>query len=453
VGAAPDTLRRVRGNDISMIFQEPMTALNPLQRVGQQIAESVRLHQGLTGAALLARVRELLHLVQLGDGPRFLTAWPHELSGGQRQRIMIAMALANEPELLIADEPTTALDVQVEQEIIDLLKDLQKRLHMAVLLITHDLGMVKHMAQKVAILQGGRMVEAGTVKQVFGRPKHAYTKHLLAAVPQGTVGTRPGKAPLLQVKNLSVHFPLGRGLFLRPKAVVKAVDGVSLDLHARETLGIVGESGSGKTTLGLGILRLLRSRGQLHFDGRDISNIKGHGLRALRQHMQIIFQDPYGALNPRLTVEQIVAEGLLVHQPHLTRPQCRAAVAEVLAQVQLPPDILQRFPHEFSGGQRQRIAMARALVLKPKLLLLDEPTSALDVSVQAQIIELLKDLQQKFNLSYLFISHDLRVIRALSHRILVMKDGQVVESAPTSQLFETPQHSYTKALIKAADWR
>ncbi len=445
-------LRQLRGNRIAMIFQEPMTALNPLHRVGRQIAETLRLHQpALSAAQIQARVAELLALVGLGDAARFMTAYAHELSGGQRQRVIIAMALANNPDLLIADEPTTALDVTVQEQILDLLRELQAKMGMAVLLITHDLNMVRRMAQRVYVLKDGKVVEQGAVERIFAQPQHAYTKLLLNATPKGQpIAARPDAPIILQASDLRVWFPIKRGVFKRTIGYVKAVDGVDLTLRAGQTLGIVGESGSGKTTLGLALLRLAPSSGNLIYAGKNLRDIAGKALRHLRQELQIVFQDPYGALSPRLTVGDIVAEGLDVHRPGLGAVNRTAAIANALAQVGLAPEMMSRYPHEFSGGQRQRIAIARALILKPKIVILDEPTSALDMTTQAQIVDLLRDLQRAHGLSYIVISHDLRVIRALAHDVLVLRGGVTVESGSAQKIFAEPQTPYTQALLKAA---
>ncbi len=451
LGATPARLREVRGNQIAMVFQEPMTSLNPLHSIEKQIGETLMLHKGLSGAPLRARILELLELVGLPEAAQRLNALPHELSGGQRQRVMIAMALANDPDLLIADEPTTALDVTIQAQILKLLKELQSRLGMAILFITHDLGIVRKMADRVSVMQAGAVVETGTVAEIFANPQHPYTRQLLAAEPRGEPPPAAGDAPEIMVgEDLKVWFPLQRGLFGRVLEHVKAVDGVSVSVRAGQTLGVVGESGSGKTTLGLALLRLLASKGAIRFEGRRLDGVKGKALRPLRQFMQIVFQDPYGSLSPRLSVGEIVEEGLLVHGLAGDRAARHARIVQALEEVGLDPETKDRYPHEFSGGQRQRIAIARALALQPRLLVLDEPTSALDVSVQAQIVDLLRELQRRHRLAYVFISHDLRVVRALANHLLVMKNGRVVEAGPARRVFASPQHPYTQALLAAA---
>jgi microcin C transport system ATP-binding protein len=449
---APDAaLRRVRGNDISMIFQEPMTSLNPLHSVERQIGEVLEVHRGMTGEAARARVIELLGKVGIRDPESRLEAYPHQLSGGQRQRVMIAMALANEPDLLIADEPTTALDVTVQAQILKLLKDLQRETGMALLLITHDLGIVRAMADRVAVMQHGRIVEQAASETLFTNPKHAYTRLLLAAEPKGVAPKPdPKAADVIAADNLKVWFPIKRGFFRKTVGHIKAVDGVSVRVKAGQTLGIVGESGSGKTTLGLALLRLIASQGPIVYLGQDISGFDAGNMRPLRREMQVVFQDPFGSLSPRLSIRQIVEEGLIATGAKLSADERDALVAEALAEVGLDPAAMERYPHEFSGGQRQRIAIARAMVLKPKFVMLDEPTSALDMSVQAQIVDLLRDLQARYGLSYLFISHDLRVVRALSNEVVVMRDGVIVEQGPSEQIFTKPKQAYTKALLAAA---
>lgn len=452
VGAKERTLRKIRGNRISMIFQEPMTSLNPLHNIEKQVGEVLFLHKGLRGAKARSRILELLELVGIPDPASRLKALPHELSGGQRQRVMIAMALANEPELLIADEPTTALDVTIQAQILELLKDLQSKLGMALLLITHDLQIVQKMAQTVCVMKDGEIVEAGQARALFDDPKHDYTKKLLSAVPSGEAPALPENATeLLETSNIHVQFPIGRkGILGRPDHYLHAVDQISLTLKQGETLGIVGESGSGKTTLAMAILRLLKSTGDIRFAGQDIRDFSGADLRKLRRDMQVVFQDPFGSLSPRMSIAQIVGEGLEIHAPDLTQAEREARIAEALDEVDLPQNAMDRYPHEFSGGQRQRISIARALVLKPRFIVLDEPTSALDMSVQAQIVELLRDLQARHKMAYLFISHDLRVVRALSHRVMVMKNGKLVESGAAADVFDNPQQPYTKALLAAA---
>jgi microcin C transport system ATP-binding protein len=451
VGAAPARLRDVRGNRIGIVFQEPMTSLNPLHTLEKQVAETLVIHNHLSAAAVRARTLDLLRLVGLREAESRLNAYPHQLSGGQRQRVMIAMAIANEPDILIADEPTTALDVTIQAQILELMHELRDRLGMALLLITHDLSIVKKMADRVCVMSQGEIVEAAPVAELFAQPQHSYTKRLLAAEPKGRPEPPPADAPLLvEGDGLKVWFPVRGGLLRRIRSYIKAVNGVSLRLRAGTTLGVVGESGSGKTTLGLALLRLVESEGAIRFAGREISGERQRQLRPLRREMQIVFQDPYSSLSPRLSIAQIVGEGLLVH--HLARDEgeARQRIDEALVEVGLDPEIAERYPHEFSGGQRQRVAIARALVLKPRFIVLDEPTSALDMSVQAQIVDLLRDLQQRHGLTYLFISHDLKVVRALAHEILVMKDGEIVEAGDTQTILSAPQHPYTQALMEAA---
>ncbi|WP_323038294.1 ABC transporter ATP-binding protein [Gemmobacter sp.] len=448
VGADEPTLRKVRGNDISFIFQEPMTSLNPLHTIEKQLTEALSLHQGLVGEAARARVLDLLHKVGIREAESRLGAYPHQLSGGQRQRVMIAMALANGPELLIADEPTTALDVTIQAQILDLLLELKRSEGLSLLFITHDLNIVRRIADRVCVMQRGGVVEQGPTAQVFGAPAHAYTQTLLAAEPTGTPDPVPADAPqVLATDNLRVWFPITRGFLRRTVGHVKAVNGASIALRAGETLGIVGESGSGKTTLALAILRLIRSDGPITVLGRQISDLSGSDLRPLRREMQIVFQDPYGSLSPRMTVGQIIAEGLGVHGADADRD---AAVAAIMAEVGLDPAMAGRYPHEFSGGQRQRIAIARAMILRPKVVVLDEPTSALDMTVQVQIVDLLRGLQRRYGLAYLFISHDLRVVRAMSHQMLVMRAGEVVEQGPADRVFGAPATEYTRTLMAAA---
>jgi len=444
-------IREVRGNDISIVFQEPMTSLNPLHTIEKQIAEILLLHQGLTGAKARARVVELLSQVGIPDPAARLGAYPHQLSGGQRQRVMIAMALANEPDLLIADEPTTALDVTVQAQILQLLKDTQKRLGMSLLFITHDLGIVRKLADRVCVMQRGKIVEQGDIERVFDAPQHPYTRDLLAAEPKpDPAPLRPNAPVIVETENLKVWFPIKRGVLRKVVGHVKAVDGISIALRKGETLGVVGESGSGKTTLGLAILRLISSDGPVVFMGHTIQGLKFKQMRPFRRDMQIVFQDPYGSLSPRMSVSDIIEEGLWVHQPHLKAPERRERVVAALNDVGLDPDTRHRYPHEFSGGQRQRIALARALVLEPTFIVLDEPTSALDMLIQAQMVDLLRDLQKRRDLTYLFISHDLRVVAALASRLLVMRDGKVVEEGVAADLFKNPKNDYTRALFAAA---
>jgi len=450
VGAAEPDLRRVRGNDISFIFQEPMTSLNPLHTIQTQLGESLALHQGLTGDAARARIIELLNKVGIREAESRLDAYPHQLSGGQRQRVMIAMALANGPDLLIADEPTTALDVTIQAQILELLADLKRTEGLSLLFITHDLGVVRRIADRVCVMQGGEIVEQGPAAQIFAAPQHPYTQKLLAAEPKGRPDPVAADAPeIVRTEGLRVWFPIHRGFLRRTVGYVKAVNDATLSVRAGETLGIVGESGSGKTTLALAILRLIPSTGPVVFLGQDLQSRHGRELRDLRRNLQIVFQDPFGSLSPRMTVEQIIAEGLGVHGVEPGRDK-RQMVADIMTEVGLDPAAMGRYPHEFSGGQRQRVAIARAMILRPKLVVLDEPTSALDMTVQVQIVDLLRALQRKWGLAYLFISHDLRVVRALAHKVIVMKDGDVVEAGVGAQVFENPQHAYTQALLAAA---
>ena len=447
----PDGLRQVRGNQISMIFQEPMTSLNPLHTVEQQIGEVLRIHRRLGPETVRGRVIDLLRKVGIDDPKGRLQSYPHQLSGGQRQRVMIAMALANEPDLLIADEPTTALDVTIQAQILDLLLKLKDEFHMAMLLITHDLGIVRKMADRVCVMNNGEIVERGTAHEIFAAPKHPYTKHLLASEPKGAPPLENADAQtILEAKDLRVWFPIRRGFLRRTVGHIKAVDGIDLAVKEGQTLGVVGESGSGKTTLGLALLRLVSSEGPIVYLGNRIDGYDSKRMRPLRRDMQVVFQDPYGSLSPRLSVEQIIEEGLLIQKRGMDRQGRRERVSRALKEVGLDPASMDRYPHEFSGGQRQRIAIARALVLEPKFLILDEPTSALDVSVQAQIVDLLRDLQSRHQLAYLFISHDLKVVRALANSVIVLRHGKVVEKGPASAIFAKPKSEYTKALLAAA---
>ncbi len=451
IGADDATMRDIRGNKISIIFQEPMTSLNPLHTIEKQINEVLFVHKGMNKIEARKRTLELLKLVGIKDPAGRLKSYPHELSGGQRQRVMIAMALANEPDLLIADEPTTALDVTIQAQILELLKELQEKLGMSILLITHDLGIVRKMADRVCVMTKGQIVEQGPAEKIFSHPEHPYTQKLLAAEPQGKPVESNLDAPeIMACEDIKVHFPVKRGILRRTVSYIKAVDGISLNLQQGHTIGIVGESGSGKTTLGLALLRLISSKGAIRFDGKSIAKTKGSQLRSLRQEMQIVFQDPYGSLSPRLSIGQIIEEGLKVHRLGGNAKEREALIIEALNEVGLDPENRHRYPHEFSGGQRQRIAIARAMVLKPRFLVLDEPTSALDMSVQAQIVDLLRHLQIKHNLAYLFISHDLKVVRTLADNVIVMKDGKAVETGTAKEIFEAPQTAYTQALIKAA---
>ena len=454
VGASRDLLQQVRGNEISFIFQEPMTSLNPLHTIEKQLRESIELHQdprqSLTGAEIEARIIALLERVGLPEPASRLGAYPHQLSGGQRQRVMIAMALANGPELLIADEPTTALDVTIQAQILDLLMLLKQQDGMGMLFITHDLGIVRQIADRVCVMQDGKIVETGPTKDIFNAPQHPYTQKLLNAHSVGAPQPfDPSASVIAQATNAKIWFPIQRGVLKRTVGHVKAVNDVSLTLRAGETIGIVGESGSGKSTLAMAIMRLISFEGKIAFDGRDIGALKTRDLRALRKDMQIVFQDPYGSLSPRMTCAQIIAEGLGVHGTPSGRSQ-EDLVEEILQEVGLDPEMQHRYPHEFSGGQRQRIAIARAMVMRPKLVVLDEPTSALDMTVQVQIVDLLRNLQKAHGLAYLFISHDLRVVRAMSHTVIVMKEGDVVEHGPVSEVFEAPKTQYTRGLMAAA---
>jgi microcin C transport system ATP-binding protein len=444
-------IRRVRGNDITIIFQEPLTSLNPLHTIEKQIGEILELHRGMKGAAARSRILELLTQVGIPEPEGRLLSYPHQLSGGQRQRVMIAMALANEPDLLIADEPTTALDVTVQAQILQLLKDLQQRLGMAMLFITHDLGIVRKIADRVCVMQKGKIVEQGAVERVFTAPEHAYTRALLAAEPKPDPALPQPQSPIVvETQGLKVWFPIRRGFLRKTVGHIKAVDGVSIAVRKGETLGVVGESGSGKTTLGLAILRLISSQGPVVFMGKTIQGLQFKEMRPIRRDMQIVFQDPFGSLSPRMSISDIIEEGLWVHQPKLSAAERAERVIRALNEVGLDPDTRFRYPHEFSGGQRQRVAVARAVVLEPTFIVLDEPTSALDMLIQAQIVDLLRDLQRRRDLTYLFISHDLRVVAALASRLVVMRHGKVVEEGPAAELFKAPQSAYTRALFAAA---
>ncbi|MDF0600774.1 ABC transporter ATP-binding protein [Psychromarinibacter sp. C21-152] len=470
VGASVETLRKVRGNDISFIFQEPMTSLNPLHTLEKQLRESIELHQGLKGDAVKTRIVELLDKVGIRDPESRLADYPHQLSGGQRQRVMIAMALANDPDLLVADEPTTALDVTIQAQILELLAKLKDEQGMSLLFITHDLTIVRRFADRVCVMKDGEIVEHGATKEIFDNPQHPYTIKLLSAEAAEAPGPVPeGAETVAETDSLRIWFPIQRGLLRRVVGHVKAVNDATISVRAGETLGIVGESGSGKTTLALAMMRLIPSEGRIAVLGRDItSQPRGAGeagawdsfkrsfsssdrrkIRKLRSDMQIVFQDPYGSLSPRMTVEQIIAEGLAIHKVGDGRPQ-RELVAEIMEEVGLPLGAMDRYPHEFSGGQRQRIAIARAMVLRPKLVVLDEPTSALDMTVQVQIVELLRKLQERHKLAYLFISHDLKVVRALSHKVIVMRNGDIVEAGDAATIFDAPQSDYTRQLMAAA---
>jgi microcin C transport system ATP-binding protein len=451
VAADEDTLRRIRGNRIGMIFQEPMTSLNPLHNLEKQIGEVLFLHKKLDRVAARERVLDLLKQVGLHDAENRLQAYPHQLSGGQRQRVMIAMALANDPDLLIADEPTTALDVTIQAQILALLKELQQKRGLSMLLITHDLGIVRKVADRVCVMTKGRIVEQGNTAEIFDNPQHSYTQHLLAAEPKGKPTTAAANAPMvIEASDLKIWFPIKRGVLRKVVGHIKAVDGVSIEVREGHTVGVVGESGSGKTTLAMGLLRLERSEGPISFLGQNIQGKTWKELRPLRSEMQIVFQDPFGSLSPRMSVGQIIEEGMLIHMRNLSFDERRQLIAETLVEVGLDPEMQDRYPHEFSGGQRQRISIARAMVLRPRLVILDEPTSALDMSVQAQIVDLLRDLQRKHKLAYLFISHDLKVVRALADEVLVMRNGQVVEQGSAEKIFDEPVEDYTKALLKAA---
>ncbi len=451
IGADPDTLHRARGEVAGIVFQEPMTSLNPLHRIGRQIGEAITLHRRISADRLRARVIEALNQAGFADAEHRLEAFPHQLSGGQRQRVMIAMALANDPALLIADEPTTALDVTIQAQILQLLARLRTERRLALLLITHDLQIVRRYADRMCVMKDGVVVEAGRVADVFAAPAHPYTRMLLAAVPKGEPATMSNDAqPLLQADDVKVHFAIRRGVLRRAIGHVRAVDGVSVTVREGETVGLVGESGSGKTTMALAALRLEHASGHIEFAGEDVASLDRRALRRLRARMQIVFQDPFGSLSPRMPVGDIVAEGLRVHEPGLSRADRACRVAAELEEVGLPADSADRYPHEFSGGQRQRIAIARAMVLKPRFVVLDEPTSALDMSVQAQIVDLLRRLQQVHGLAYLFISHDLKVVRALAHRVVVLRHGRVVEQGSADAVFANPREDYTRALMAAA---
>ncbi len=450
VGASEKLLRKVRGNDISFIFQEPMTSLNPLHTIERQLRESLELHQGLKGGAARARILELLGEVGINDAESRLGAYPHQLSGGQRQRVMIAMALANRPDLLIADEPTTALDVTIQAQILELLADLKRREGLSMLFITHDLTIVRKIADRVCVMKDGEIVEHGPTAAIFDAPQHAYTRMLLEAESTGRPTPVPQDSPVIaETDALRIWFPIQTGLLKRTTGHVRAVNAATFSVRRGETLGIVGESGSGKTTLALAVMRLIPSEGPIVFMGKDVQGLRGRNMRPLRADMQIVFQDPYGSLSPRMNIEEIIAEGLHIHGTG-TRKEKHDQVAAIMSEVGLDPATMHRYPHEFSGGQRQRIAIARAMILRPKLVVLDEPTSALDMTVQVQIVELLRDLQARYGLAYLFISHDLKVVRALAHKVLVMKRGDVVEAGDADAIFDAPATDYTRALMAAA---
>ncbi|MEP3275500.1 MAG: ABC transporter ATP-binding protein [Stappiaceae bacterium] len=445
------TLRDVRGDDVSMIFQEPMSSLNPLHSVERQISEVLKVHRGMSDTQSRERVLQLLNQVGIRDPEKRLDSYPHQLSGGQRQRVMIAMALANEPDVLIADEPTTALDVTVQAQILQLLKDLQAERGMALLFITHDLGIVRKFADRVCVMTGGKIVEHGPVEQIFSQPNHSYTKHLLAAEPKGEPPeTDHSRKIIVETDELKVWFPIKRGFMRRTVDHIKAVDGVSVQVREGQTLGVVGESGSGKTTLGMALLRMISSEGRIVYQGNNLQGNSWKEMRPLRHDMQIVFQDPFGSLSPRMSIAEIVGEGLLIHASDISSEERDNRVVKALEEVGIDPDTRHRYPHEFSGGQRQRVSIARAMVLEPKFVMLDEPTSALDMSVQAQVVDLLRELQTKHDLAYLFISHDLKVVRALANDVIVMRQGKVVEQGPAHQIFDAPQTDYTKALMAAA---
>jgi len=444
-------LRRVRGNKITMIFQEPMTSLNPLHTIEQQVGEVLKIHQGMGDRQARTRTLALLEEVGIREPQKRLDAYPHQLSGGQRQRVMIAMALANEPELLIADEPTTALDVTVQAQILELLDRLKDKNGMSMLFITHDLGIVRKIADRVCVMTRGKIVESRPTQEIFANPQHDYTKHLIAAEPKGKPpAANTAAKTVMSGDKIKVWFPIKQGFFRRTVDHVKAVDGIDVTVRAGQTLGVVGESGSGKTTLGLALCRMISSEGRIHFNGRDINTLSFNAMRPLRRELQIVFQDPFGSLSPRMSVSEIIQEGLGIHEPELSPAEREQRVVDVLKEVGLDPETRHRYPHEFSGGQRQRVAIARAMVLNPRFVMLDEPTSALDMSVQAQVVDLLRNLQAKHDLAYLFISHDLKVIRALANDVIVMRNGKIVEYGPSEQIFERPQTDYTRALISAA---
>lgn len=451
IQTSENDMLQIRGRRIAMIFQEPMTSLNPLHTIEKQISEVLFIHLKMNTKAVRQRVIELLHLVGFPDGANRLNAYPHELSGGQRQRVMIAMALASNPDVLIADEPTTALDVTTQAKILELLKDLQEKLGLSILMITHDLGIVRKMAHEVCVMHEGALVEKGEVSKIFKNPQHPYTQHLLASEPKGVAVPLSSQAKTqVDVKDLKVYFPIKSGFLRKVKDYVRAVDKVSFHVQEGETLGIVGESGSGKSTIAFALLRLIESRGSIVLGGQKIDTLLPQDLKNIRRVLQIVFQDPFGSLSPRLTVGQIIGEGLGVHFPHLSPFQKHAKILQALKDVRLDETAMDRYPHEFSGGQRQRIAIARALILDPKLLILDEPTSALDRSIQVEILDLLKDIQKRLALSYIFISHDLKVVRSIAHRMLVLQKGKVVEEGETQKIFQNPQNDYTKLLIESA---
>jgi microcin C transport system ATP-binding protein len=451
LGLPEHRIRHIRGDDITIIFQEPMTSLNPLHTIERQVGEILQLHGGLTGQALRTRIIDLLTQVGIPNPDTRLKSYPHQLSGGQRQRVMIAMALANEPDLLIADEPTTALDVTVQAQILKLLKDLQGRLGMAMLFITHDLGIVRKIADRVCVMKDGKIVESNSAAEIFRSPQHVYTRALLAAEPRShDIQPNPNGPVVLKTDGLKVWFPIKRGVTRKTVGFIKAVDGVNVEVRKGETLGVVGESGSGKTTLGLALLRLISSDGPIVFMGKELQGLRFKEMRPHRRNMQIVFQDPYGSLSPRMSVSDIIQEGMWIHQPHIPRHECEKHVVKALEDVGLNPETRFRYPHEFSGGQRQRIAVARAIVLEPTFVVLDEPTSALDMLIQAQMVDLLCALQKRHDLTYMFISHDLRVVAAMSSSLMVMKEGKVVEHGPAAELFKSPKSAYTRALFAAA---